>query len=95
MKISEETLSTIADSSRLNFSESEMKELTQDMQSIISYVDILKELDTIGVEPLLQVSSADNSFREDTAQKYSDREKLFRNAPDYENGSIKVPSVME
>jgi aspartyl-tRNA(Asn)/glutamyl-tRNA(Gln) amidotransferase subunit C len=95
MKITKETVEHVANLARLNLSEQEKEKLAIEMESIISYVDKLNELDTANIEPRSHVLPIQNVFRDDIKAESYDREKILRNAPSQENGCFKVPKVVE
>jgi aspartyl-tRNA(Asn)/glutamyl-tRNA(Gln) amidotransferase subunit C len=95
MKVTRETIEYVAGLARLNLTPEEEARLTTDMESIISYVDKLNELDTEGIEPMEHVIPIRNVLREDVAEKSYDREKILANAPSGEDGCFKVPKVVE
>lgn len=95
MKITKETIEHVANLARLNLTEQEKEKLTIEMESIISYVDKLNELDTTNVNPSSHVLPLQNVFREDVTIKSYDRDKILSNAPSQEDGCFKVPKVVE
>lgn len=95
MKITNDTIDHITKLSRLKLSEKEKEKLTSEMSNIIDYVDKLNELDTNGVEPKSQVIPLQNVFREDIIAESFDKDELLSNSACYDDGSLKVPRVME
>ena len=61
----------------------------------IEKFDLLKNVDTENVEPLVTVSSLVNVMREDETRKTIDRETLLRTAPEQNNGYFVVPRILE
>lgn len=55
----------IAKLARLTLSEEEVEPLAKELTSILSYVDMLQEVDTKGVEPTAQVTGSRNALRAD------------------------------
>lgn len=95
MKITQETIQTVANLARLNLTEGEKEKLTTEMAGILAYVDKLNELDTEGVEPTQHVLDISNVLREDVTGPSFPREKILANAPSREDGCFKVPKVVE
>lgn len=84
----------LADLGMLTFSDKEMQSMVNDMQEIIGLIDGIKEADTNGVEPKLNiVAFAD--LREDQAAPSMPREDILRNAAKQEKDSFVVPKVVE
>ena len=62
---------------------------------IITFAEQLNELDTDNVEPTSHVLDMKNIFREDEAKPGLPVEEVLKNAPDHEDGQIKVPAIIE
>ncbi len=56
----------IAKLARLRLSNEEATSLAGELTKILTYVDMLREVDTQGVEPTAQVTGQTNSLREDS-----------------------------
>jgi aspartyl-tRNA(Asn)/glutamyl-tRNA(Gln) amidotransferase subunit C len=85
----------VANLARLAITEKEVEELTNDLDAIISFAEELNELDTENVEPTSHVLDMKNVFREDVSKPGLPVEEVLKNAPDHENGQIKVPAIIE
>ena len=55
----------------------------------------MNELDTENVEPTSHVLDMKNIMREDVSKPGLPVEEVLKNAPDHENGQIRVPSIIE
>ena len=64
-KVSKKEVEKIASLARLSLSEKELESRTNDMNNILNYMDSLNEINTDGVEELLNVHDMNNSLRED------------------------------
>ncbi len=95
MEISDEMIEYIATLARLNLSEKRAHELKKDLEGILNYVEILKELDLTGEEPLSHAFSDINRFREDVILPPMDRDLLLANAPQKKDGCFQVPKTVE
>ena len=95
MKIQTEEIHKVAHLARLELSEDESQRLTGDMNNILGYIDKLAELNTEKVEPTSHAVPVTNAFREDTCKDFFSTEEGLSNAPDAEDGSFKVPKVIE
>ena len=85
----------LAQLSALQVSDTEADELRVQLEAILDHVKQLDEVDTNGVEPTYQVTGLENVTREDVVKEYGvTREDLLRNAPDTEDGQIKVKKVL-
>jgi aspartyl-tRNA(Asn)/glutamyl-tRNA(Gln) amidotransferase subunit C len=94
-RISEEQVKHVAHLARLAISEEETKMFTEQLDAIITFAEQLNELDTTGVQPTTHVLDMKNVLREDKAGKGLPVEDVLKNAPDHEDGQIRVPSIIE
>ena len=93
--LTRETVDRVAHLARLELKEEEAVRLTSDMNSILGYIDKLSELDTEAVEPTSHAVPVTNAFRDDVVVRDFDHEAGLANAPSAEEGSFKVPRVIE
>jgi aspartyl-tRNA(Asn)/glutamyl-tRNA(Gln) amidotransferase subunit C len=94
-RISEEQVKHVAHLARLAITEKEAQMLTDQLDKIITYAEQLNELNTDNVEPTAHVLEIKNVMREDRANKGLPREEVLKNAPEHQDGQIKVPGIME
>lgn len=92
MKISIEHLAQLA---RLSVSDNEKTLFANQIDSILSYMDKLNELDTGNVEPTSHVISLSNVVREDLLKDSLEREDALMNAPDKTDKFYRVPKIIE
>lgn len=95
MQLSREDILHIAELSRLELSESEVKQYQAELGSILDYVNMLSEVDTKQVEPTAQVSGLMDVFRDDEVKTWSEEEVgLALSQGERESGSLKVKRVL-
>ena len=94
MEVNEQLIDELAALSRLEFSPTEKTAIAEDLRRMIRFVEKLQELDTTGVEPVLDMSDTSNSYREDIVQGQVSREAALQNAPSAESGFFTVPKVI-
>ena len=94
MEVTDALIDKLALLSRLKFNEEEKKEIRNDLQRMISFVDKLNELDTTGIKPLIHLSDVINVLREDEVKGQIKREEAFKNAPVHDEQFFKVPKVI-
>jgi aspartyl-tRNA(Asn)/glutamyl-tRNA(Gln) amidotransferase subunit C len=94
MKITLDQVRHVARLARLNLPEDRMRELMQNMNDILGYMDMLNEVDTTGVEPTSHVMDIRNVFREDEVKPSLAHEKSLQNAPQENRDSFVVPRVI-
>ncbi len=86
----------LASLSALSISDQEAHGLQAQLNEILGYVAQLDEVDTTGVEPTYQVNSLENVMRADEVKDYQvSRDDLLKNAPETENGQVKVRRVLQ
>lgn len=93
--ITEETIEYVEILAKLSLAEEEKKQVKEDMQKMLNYIDKLNELDTSGVQPMSHVLSVQNIFREDTVTNMQNREAMLANAPQQKDGQYQVPKTVE
>lgn len=92
--ISNEDVRRLAALSGLQLADDEADGLRQDLDSIVTYIKQLSELDTTHVEPTYQVTGLHNVWREDEVQSGVGRNKLLDLAPEQAAHQVKVPQVL-
>lgn len=84
----------VAKLARLEFSESELVQFTDQLGKIVSFVEQLGEVDTNGVEPLAHPVEVHSVCREDQLRTGLSREATLANAPNHDEEFFLVPPVM-
>ncbi len=59
----------IAKLARLTLTDTELEKFPKELTSILQYVDMLREVNTEGVEPAAQVTGQTNVFRDDVIRQ--------------------------
>ena len=96
MAITKEDVKHIAELSRLELSEDDLEKFQGELSSILEYIEQLQEVKTESVEPTYQTIDLVNVFRSDEVEKKRElsQEEALANAPDKEDGYIKVKPVL-
>lgn len=94
MKVTDQDVEQLALQSRLDLKEEEKTAYARYLNTSLDYLDILKKLDTTGVEPAGHVLPIRNVFREDKLEKSLEQEEALRNAPEKEEGCFVVPRIV-
>lgn len=96
MPLTREQVFHIAKLSRLEMTPEEVERYTEQLGSILEYMDILNEVDTSKVEPTFQVTGLQNVSSEDAVSRKTSREGLLKCSPmPKEREQIKVKAVFE
>lgn len=84
----------IAKLSRLELTEDEKKLYSEQLSSVLDYVEQLSEVDTENVEPTANITGLSNVFREDAVEESGvSYKEIEKNAPEFKDGNFVVPSV--
>lgn len=95
MKITRQEVDHVARLARLGLSEDEKERMRTELDSILTYVDKLNQLDTSQVEPTSHVIPMTNVFREDEVRPSLPQEQSLANAPDRHGEFFRVPRILE
>ncbi len=94
MKITRTEVEKVANLARLNLSEEELSTMTGQLDTILSYVAKLDELDTRDVPTTTHAFSINNAFREDEVHESLPREDALANAPRENGEAFVVPRII-
>ena len=94
MKISKEELLHVAQLARLELDDKAIATFSDQIGTILTYVDQLKGVDTEDVRPTSHAIALTNAFREDKLKDHLDTEAALGNAPEKDDGSFIVPKVV-
>ena len=98
MRITDEEVRRVAELAALALRDDEVERMAKDLDSILSHIDKLNELDTTGVEPMAQVlfdAEETATLREDLERPCLSNAEALANAPVSGSGYFKVPRVIE
>lgn len=98
MKITRKDVEYVAALAHLELTPEEAERMTQQLDSILGYMEKLNELDTEKVEPMAQVlaeTRPDAAQRADATRAGLAREEVLAAAPDKDDTFVKVPKVIE
>jgi len=94
MALTREEVLKIAKLSKLSFEEKEIEKFQIELNDILGYIDMLNEVDTSKVEPLVYINDVVNNFREKEEKKSLEITKVLLNAPESAENAIVVPKVV-
>jgi aspartyl-tRNA(Asn)/glutamyl-tRNA(Gln) amidotransferase subunit C len=95
MKITDEIVDHIAHLARLKFEGDKKVAIKKDMENIISFMDVLSELPTDNVEPLIFMNDEVNVLREDEPKVTLSQDEALRNAPKKDSDYFRIPKVLD
>lgn len=94
MQITAEEITKVAHLARLQLSAEEVVPITEQVGSILTYIDKLNELDTEGVKPTFHALAISNAFRDDVVIPSLPQEEALRNSPKHSGESFIVPKII-
>ena len=94
MALTKEEVLKIAKLSKLSFEDKEIEKFQVELNDILKYIDMLNEVDTSKIEPLVYINEAVNNFREKEEKPSLEIGKVLLNAPESAENAIVVPKVI-
>ena len=93
--ITKEQVQHIADLAHIRLEEQEVEKFQKDFASILSYFDILNEVDVAGVEPMTHSGTEEKKGREDKPRQETEERqfKLLSLFPFAKGKFLQVPQV--
>ncbi len=94
MELTPELVDHLAHLSRLQFTDEAKKDIQNDLQKMVAFVEKLSELNTEGVRPMLHMGQSFNVLRADEVKGSIDRQAALQNAPGASDIFFRVPTVI-
>lgn len=94
-QINRQEVKHVADLAKLSFDDAALDKITPQLEEIIGLFNDLQKVDTDGVEPMYTPTTEHNVLREDKGIRSGQRDALLKNAPDTQDGLIKVPAIID
>lgn len=95
MDINDQTIEYVSALAKLSLQPEEKEKAKKDLGNILTYIDIMKELDTDGIEPMSHAFPIKNVFRDDVVTNEDNRDELLKNAPKQKDGCFMVPKTVD
>lgn len=95
MQITPDLIKYLEKLARITLSEDEEKKVGNELQDILSYIDMLNELDTDGVEAMSHCFPVTNVMREDEVAPSMSPDEIVANAPESQDGYFVVPKTVD
>ena len=94
MKFSEDIVRKVAELARLKLTDAEVTKFTAQLGNVLGYIEKLKTLDTLNVEPLTHALDLVTPTRPDEMIASPGAEVILSVAPEHLYESFKVPQVI-
>ena len=95
MQITPDLIKYLESLARITLSEEEEEKVGGELQDILTYIDMLNELDTEGVEAMSHCFPVTNVMREDEVQPSMTPDEITANAPEAQDGCFVVPKTVD
>ena len=95
MHLTPQDVRKVASLARLKVSDSEVESLLGDLTAILDYVDVLNEVDTTGVAPMVHAVELQNVLRADVIGESLPVAEALRNAPRTDGKHFLVPAIID
>ena len=94
--ITKEEIKKIASLAKINISDDELDNYSDQISKILQYMSTLNDADTSKVDEFSnQLFNNNQSLREDEIEKSLDRDEVLKLAPDSDGVYFKVPKIIE
>lgn len=94
MKLDRGVVDNVAMLARLGLSDEEKERMREELAPILSYFEMLNELDTEHIPPTAQVISVQNLMRPDQSRPSIPIEEVLANTPEKEGPYFRVRQVL-
>lgn len=94
MRVEKQEIEKLARLARLEFSPQEIEALQGSLGDLVGYLDMLKQIDLEGVEPMTAVDDAPRPLRTDVEAAMLPKEKALANAPAVNLEHFSIPKVI-
>ena len=95
MEFDKKSLLKLGKLARISISDDKLNNLSQDLNSILEFVDQLKEIRTDQVDPTSNSLNQKLKVRDDKVENKNSTEDVLDNAPEKEMNFFVVPKVIE
>ncbi len=95
MNLTSADVRKVASLARLKVTDEDVNSLLGDLSAILEYVDVLNEVDTTGIEPMVHAVELHNVLRTDVLRESLPREAALQNAPRTDGKYFLVPTIIE
>jgi aspartyl-tRNA(Asn)/glutamyl-tRNA(Gln) amidotransferase subunit C len=93
MSLSEQEVRHVAMLARLALTDEEVTSLRDDLNSILSHIDSIQQLDLASVPPTAHAIPVTNVTREDVVVRGLPRDVALMNAPAMQDGAFLIPRI--
>lgn len=95
MAIDTETVKHVANLARINITDEELVPLSEELSTILKFMEQLNSVDVDGIDPLTSVTPMALNLRDDIVDDGEKPNQILINAPNRREGFFTVPKVIE
>ena len=95
MQITPAEITKVAHLARLELNPAEVAAMTDQVGAILTYIDKLNELDTVGVTPTTHALAINNAFRDDVVIPSLPQAEALKNGPRQNGEAFVVPKIID
>ncbi len=95
IKINRNLVNNLAKLAKLNLTDKQVNKYSQDISSIVGYMEEIKNLDVKNIPETARVSDEGNIFREDEIKPSFSQEQALKNSKNTHNGYFLVPQILK
>tara|TARA_B100000945_G_scaffold172916_1_gene138510 strand:- start:1748 stop:2035 length:288 start_codon:yes stop_codon:yes gene_type:complete len=95
MSINKNQVKKVAKLSRISLDDRKLESLSNDLVSILNFVEELNKLDTKKIEPLTSIVDKKLELRKDKINDGKIKDQILKNSPDKNEEFFIVPKVVE
>ncbi len=95
MSVDKDTVRRIASLARLALEEERVAPMVEELNGILAWVELLKEVEVAGIAPMTSVVEQRLKMRDDVVTDGGNADALMANAPGGEDHFFVVPKVVE
>jgi len=94
-KLTIQEVETIAELAKLTLTAEEKAMLQEQLSSILSYAEMIQQIDTTDIPPTASALPLSNVMRADERTPHFSNEEALYNAPQAEDGQFKVRAILD
>lgn len=93
--ISKDLIKNLSDLAKINLSDEQIIKYTQDLSSVMGYMDEIKDLNVENIPETSRVSDEGNVLREDIVKESLSQNEALKNSKNTNNGYFLVPQILK
>ncbi|MBD3299743.1 MAG: Asp-tRNA(Asn)/Glu-tRNA(Gln) amidotransferase subunit GatC [Candidatus Moranbacteria bacterium] len=92
--INKDQVVSVARLSKLKIQENELEKYTEEISSIVGFFNILNDVDTKGVKPLINSVETEDVIFEDKSRKFDNQNQIIENFSESKERYLKTKPIL-